>query len=235
MKRFDLAVSGREDTGKGPNRRLRVAGRIPAVLYGTGSEAEKVSLDYREFDRLIRLQGAAKGLFNLGGDLAKGGESVAVIREIQRDPVTRRFLHVDLYKIRMDQENDFEVAVQGTGVPAGVREGGILETHLRSVTVRCLPAKLPSSIAVDLLPLRVNQSLHVRDLTLPDGVTLVTDGDEVLYTVLALRVEKVAVAEVDPTAPAATPEVIGKKKPEEVAADAKGKAPAGKAPAAGKK
>lgn len=236
MKRYDLNIAGREQTGKGPNYRLRQEGRIPAVLYGTGSEASKVSVEYRQFERLINIQHGANALLDLKDD--KGTTTgIAIIREIQRDPVTRRFLHIDLYNIRMDQENDFEVAVHGTGVPIGVREGGILETHVRMVTVHCLPTNIPNAFDVDLTNLKLNHSLHVSDLTLPEGVALVTHGEEVLFTVIALRAEKAA-AETAATDAPATPEVIGKKKPEEAAAGAdKGKPAAGgdKKPAGGKK
>lgn len=227
MKRFNLAVSDRQDTGKGANRRLRITGKIPAVIYGGENEARKVTVDYREFERLIASPGGETGLLDLGADSASG--SVAVIREVQRDPVTRRFLHVDLYAIRMDQENNFEVAVHGTGIPVGVREGGLLETHMRSVIVRCLPANIPNVFNVDLLGLKSNHSIHVSDLKLPDNVAMVTDGHEVLFTVIQLRAEKVT-TDATADAAAATPEVIGKKKPDE--ADAKaapGKAGAAKA------
>lgn len=212
MKRFDLSVAERTDTGKGANRRLRSAGQIPAVVYGTGNETKKVALEYRDFERLMASPGGETGLLDLKSNGGPG--QVAVIREIQRDPVTRRFLHVDLYAIRMDQENNFEVAVHGVGIPVGVREGGLLETHLRSVTVRCLPAKIPNVFNIDLLGLKGNQSVHVRDIKLPEGVTMVTDEDEVLFTVIILRAEKAAEAAATEEAPAA-PEVIGKKKPEE--------------------
>jgi large subunit ribosomal protein L25 len=225
MKRYDLNIAGREQTGKGPNYRLRQEGRIPAVLYGTGSEASKVSVEYRQFERLINIQHGANALLDLKDD--KGTTTgIAIIREIQRDPVTRRFLHIDLYNIRMDQENDFEVAVHGTGVPIGVREGGILETHVRMVTVRCLPTNIPNAFDVDLLNLKMNHSLHVRDLTLPEGVSLVTHGEEVLFTVIALRAEKATTEVAAAEAPTA-PEVIGKKKPDEAAAADKGKPAAG--------
>ncbi|MGI8905852.1 MAG: 50S ribosomal protein L25 [Candidatus Sumerlaeaceae bacterium] len=214
MKRFDLAVVDRQDIGKGANRRLRSSGKIPAVIYGAESDARKVTLDYREFDKLIASPGGETGLLDLKSN--GGASNVAIIREVQRDPVTRRFLHVDLYAIRMDQENNFEVAVHGVGIPVGVREGGLLETHIRSVTVRCLPANIPNVFNIDLLGLKGNQSVHVSDIKVPENVTMVTDPHEVLFTVIVLRAEKVVTEEAAAAeaAPAA-PEVIGKKKAEE--------------------
>jgi len=212
MKRFNLAVDSRTETGTGPNRRLRVAGQIPAIVYGASSDPEKVTLNYREFEKLMSGSNAETGLINLSGSGISGGESVAVIREIQRDPLSRRYLHVDLYRVRMDQENDFEVAVHGVGVPVGVREGGLLETHLRAVTVRCLPNQIPDAFNVNLVDLKLNQSFHVSDIPLPEGVAMVTEGEETLFTVITVRGEKTT--EAAEGAPAA-PEVVGKKKPEE--------------------
>jgi large subunit ribosomal protein L25 len=212
MKRYNLAVDSRTETGTVPNLLLRFEGKIPAIMYGAGSEPEKVALNYREFEKLMSGSNAENGLINLSGAGIAGGESVAVIREIQRDPLSRRYLHVDLYRVRMDQQNDFEVAVHGVGVPVGVREGGLLETHLRAVTVRCLPNQIPDVFNVNLVDLKVNQSYHVRDIPLPEGVAMVTEGEETLFTVITVRGDKTAAA--TEGAPAA-PEVVGKKKADE--------------------
>lgn len=206
MDRIDVPVESRTETGKGPNYRLRQAGRLPAVIYGAGGESEKVSLNYREFDRLISRADAAKSILNINNN---GNVTTAVIRDIQRDPVTRRFLHVDLYRVRMDQENTFEIPVHGEGVPAGVREGGILETHLRNVEVRCMPDNLPTALTIDLTGLRLNSSIHASDLQLPQGVSLATEPGEVIFTVVAPQ-SGTTTGEEAPS----QPEVIGKKKGE---------------------
>ena len=211
MKKIDLSVESREETGTGPNYRLRQAGRLPGVIYGAGGTTEKISLDYHDFTLLMKRADAEKSLLNVK---APGvAETAAVIREIQRDPVTRRFLHVDLYRVRLDVPAVFEIAVHHAGTPQGVREGGILETHLRFVTVKCLPEQMPGAITIDIAGLKLNSSFHASELHLADGVTLMTHGEETLFTVLAPRGEAVA----DPEA-ATQPEVIGKKKPDEKAA-----------------
>jgi large subunit ribosomal protein L25 len=217
MQRMDLQVTPRSEMGKGPNRQLRAAGRIPAVIYGLG-DPEKVALDYRAFERSVSGAAAENVILTLNFDQGTSVAEIntAIIREVQRDPVTRRILHVDLYRLRMDVENDFEVPVHGQGAAMGVREGGILETIRRTVDIRCLPTDLPTSIEVDISGLRVNHSLHVSDLQVPEGVTLLTDPEEVLFTVLPPKAEVVPVAaeaeaEEEPT----QPEVIGKKKEEE--------------------
>lgn len=215
MKTLSVAVQSRDEIGKGANRRLRSAGRIPAVIYGVGSEPQKVSLDSREFEKFVsggEAQSTILSITGIGSGSAE--ENAAVVRELQRDPVTRRVLHADLYRIRMDVENDFEVAVHGVGIPIGVREGGILETHRRVLDIRCLPTRLPHFINVNLEGLKVNHSIHVADITAPEGVTIISGADEVLFTVLPPKQEVVAVAPVEGEEPV-QPEVIGKKKAEE--------------------
>lgn len=220
MQRKPMAFCPRVETGKGPNRQLRAAGRIPAVLYGVGAETTKMSLDAHDFGKLIHGVSPESTLFDIVAEgsaaAAAGEETVAVIREIQRDPVTRAILHVDLYRIRMDVENEFEVPVHPHGIAIGVREGGILETHMYSVLVRCLPANLPTGIDVDVVNLAINSALHVRDLKAPEGVTFASDADMVIYTILPPK------AEATPTPGAAVegeetaqPEVIGRKKEDE--------------------
>lgn len=217
MQQLDVTVSRRSDTGKGPNRRLRGSGKIPAVIYGISAPI-KVALDAHSFERQVSSRAAENMIINMNFDGGDGGSDIntAIIREIQRDPVTRRVLHVDLYRIRMDVENDFEVAIHAVGSPIGVKEGGILETVRRIIEIRCLPTMLPSSISVNITDLKVNHSIHVSDLQVPEGVTILSDADEVLFTVVPPKQEVVAT----PTAEAATeetaePEVIGKKKAEE--------------------
>jgi large subunit ribosomal protein L25 len=153
-------------------------------------------------------------MFNLleHGATVATDENVAIIREIQRDPVTRQILHVDFYRIRMDVENDFEVPVHTIGIPAGVREGGILETLRHMIEICCLPTLLPKSIDIDVTGMKINQSFHARDLTLPEGVALVTDSEEVIFNILPPK-EQVVVAPVEGEE-VAQPEVITKKKEE---------------------
>lgn len=207
MQQIELAAEPRTETGKGPNYRLRAAGRIPAVIYGAGQEPEKVSISYREFERVMKTPDVASAIINVTGI---GSPTTAVLREVQRDPVTRRYLHVDLFRVRMDVEGVFDVSVHGEGNPIGVREGGILETHLRTVQVRCLPANLPTGLHLDISGLKINASAHASDLQLPAGVTLVTEPTEVLFTVVLPQSGAITAAEGE----SGQPEVVGKKKEE---------------------
>ena len=209
MEIDNLTVASRSETGKGPNRRLRAKGLIPAVIYGSADEPVLVSLNNRELEKALSKANAETNLFHLNGEAVKSKTTV-VIREIQRDPLTRRYLHVDLFLVRMDQEAEFEVPVHADGNPIGVREGGLLETHVRSIVVRCLPGNLPEEIRVDISGLQVNQTYHVKDLPLPANVSLVTDSHETLFAIHALRTSSTD----EGSANASQPEVIGKKKEE---------------------
>lgn len=202
-----LSVTPRSETGTGPNRRLRAQGLVPAIVYGSEQEPVMVSLNFRELEKALSKANAETNLFSLSGE-GIGSSTTAVIREIQRDPLTRRYLHVDLFRVRMDQEAEFEVPVHATGTPQGVREGGMLETHLRSVIVRCLPSDLPTEINVDISGLGLNQTFHVSDLQVADKVSLVTDGHETLFAIHQLR----AAADAGEPGAVSAPEVIGKKK-----------------------
>lgn len=217
MERIKLPVERREKTGKGPNRRLRAAGRVPAVLYGAVGQPEKLSVNAHDFQQMLSQGRGENALLDIVYPEATdaGDTNVAVIREVQRDPLTRQLVHVDFYRIRMDVENDFEVAVRAHGSPHGVREGGILETHLYHVTVRCLPNNLPSALDVDISAMGINSALHVSDLPVPPGVKVLTDPETVVFTVLPPKKEAAVVAPVEGAAEPAQPEVIGKKKEEE--------------------
>ena len=216
MERVTIQYEPRAATGKGPNRQLRLKGRIPAVIYGPGIMPEKISLDSHDFGVLLQKVGSSSmfALQPTSSAQSSADERLAVIREIQRDPVTRRILHVDLYQVRLDVEADFEVPVHHLGVPIGVREGGILESHRHMVEVRCIPALLPKVIEADVTNLKINHAFHAGDLVLPEGLKLITDPEEVLFSVLPPKdyVEPTPAAEGEEIA---QPEVITRKKEEE--------------------
>lgn len=215
MERIELEVAPRTETGKGPNRRLRAAGRIPAVVYGADLNPAKVSVDAHTFTRLMdkgRVENALINLVRSSG--TKGSDDVvAVVREVQRDPLTRAILHIDLNSVRMDTETEFDLQIHHTGTPAGVKDGGILETHRHTLAVRCLPAAFPGQITVDLSGLKVNAGLYARDIPLPEGVRLMDEPDTLFYTVAPPKTEAAPAAAEgeEPT----QPEVIGKKKEDE--------------------
>ncbi len=222
MAVIPLSGTRREKLGKGGARKARAAGHIPGVLYGHGEEPVPVSVQAREFDLALRGHQGGNPIVNLA---VSGSEYTALIRDVQYDPVTHDVLHLDFQHISLTETIEVKVAVHLHGVPVGVKDGGgILETILRELEVRCLPTAIPPSIQVDVSHLDIGDSIHVREITVPD-VTILNDGEETVATVVPPTVmeEKPAeevVAEVAPT----EPEVIAKgKKEEEEAAAGEGK------------
>ena len=186
--RPSLAADPRTETGK-IVKRLRAAGRLPAVVYGHGVQSESLSLDARLFDDLRRHAGP-----NALIDLKVTGTRAAVpvlVHDVQVHPVTRRPLHVDLFAVRMTEEITVDVRLVPVGSSVAVDElGGTLLHQLESVRVKALPANLPQSIeyAIDGLT-DFEHTVHVRDLPIPGDVTLLTDVDEVVARVQAPRIE----------------------------------------------
>jgi len=213
MAVIPLGGTRRENLGKGGARKARAAGRIPAVLYGHGQEPVPVTIQAREFDLALRGHRGGNPIVNLA---VGGGEYTALIRAVQYDPLTHDVLHLDFQHISLTETIEVKVAVHLTGLPIGVKDGGgILETILRDIEVRCLPTAIPAAIEVDVSHLNIGDSVHVREVTVPN-VTILNDGAETIATVVPPTVmeEKPAEAVVAEAAPS-EPEVIAKGKKEE--------------------
>jgi large subunit ribosomal protein L25 len=176
MKRANLTVQSREDSGKGVARKLRQEGRIPGVLYGPGAEPEKISVDRRSIALLI--EGAGKGNTILNLDIEgreKQEEILALPKEVQHHPVTEELVHVDLLRISLDRAITTTVPIHLEGTPVGVKSGGVLEQQLRNLEIHCLPTDIPEMIEVMVENLDIGDTLHVSDLTIPAGVTVLSD------------------------------------------------------------
>jgi len=187
--RATLTAEHREITGK-KVATLRRAGRLPAVVYGHGVDSASVSVDAHEFEQLRRHSGP-----NALVDLSIDGKqpSPVLVSAVQVHPVNRKTLHVDLFLVRMTEELTVEVPLVASGEsPAVTLQGGTLLHPIESVRVRALPDHLPQSIEYSVESLTdFDTTIHVRDLTIPSDVTLLTDGDEIIAKVQAPRVEEV--------------------------------------------
>jgi len=208
-----LTAKLRTERGKGPARRLRVQGMLPAVLYGGDKEAVSLALEKRALDHLLHSQGA-HSIIDLHIESPDGPvKEQAMLLEFQRDPVTQHLLHADLIRIQAGQQIHVHVEVTGVGAPIGVREGGILERPAREVEIRCLPGDIPEHIEVDIGALALNHSVRAGDLTLSSNLHLITDPGVVLFHVAAPRAVAVAEPKAEEAeAEEAEPEVIGGKK-----------------------
>ena len=241
MKQVPLAAKIRTIRGSSRTRRLRATGLVPAEVYGHKEANQSIEVKEKE---LAQILASAKGdniFFALAIEGGKGSEPVlAVIKEIQYHKLNSRVLHADFHKVNMNEKIRIRVPVriQNADLCEGVKEGGTLQSFLRSVEVHCLPAQIPDAINVDALHLAIGSSVHVSDLKLPEGVKAVTPGDSVVMSVAQQMAEEVkaavpgaeGAAAAAPAAGAAEPEVITAKKKEEGEAGAKPEA--GKAAAA---
>jgi large subunit ribosomal protein L25 len=213
-----LQAEKRETRGKNEARRLRAAGRIPAVVYGAGREkAVEIAVDPKVLLRILHSESGVNTLIGLeGADLA-GGK--VLVKEYQLDPIDHRLLHADFYAVAMDQAITVTVPIVVKGEPRGVKQqGGIVDFVTRDLEIECLPGEIPEHIDIDISELMLHQGVRVRDL--PAGNwTPVTDPDTMIVHVVAVKAEEPAAAEAvaTPAAAAAEPEVIkrGKKEEEE--------------------
>jgi large subunit ribosomal protein L25 len=216
----------RETRGKNEARRLRLTGKVPAVLYGGKGQAITLTLNTKQVGAILRSESGHNTLFQV--DLG-GKHEPAILKDWLVDPVTGRLLHVDLLRIAMDVLMRVKVPVHTFGEPSGVKvEGGVFEMVTREVEVEVLPADIPTEFRADISGLALNQALRAGELQFDTTkIKLITDKDRVIAHVVALKVEEEK--PVDAVAAAtAEPEVIKKGKKDEEGeegeeADAKGK------------
>src|ERR1700689_867032 len=232
METFTVEGQVREGRGKGPARRTRLTGMVPAILYG-GKKKESISLtvNAKQVARILRSETGHNTIFTV--QVAEGAAEKAMVKDWQVDPVSGKLLHVDLFRIAMDVRMRVRVPVHTFGEPSGVKvEGGVFEMVTREVEVEVLPADIPTEFKADVSGLALNQALRAGDLQLDASkIKLITDKDRVIAHVVALRVEEEKPAEVVAAegATPAEPEVIKKGTKEEkgeegAKPEAKGKA-----------
>ena len=184
-----LTAERRSDAGKGVARKLRAAGKIPAVLYGQGVDTTPLTVDSRELTHLLHGSAGSNVLVDLVVD---GEEHLAIPREIQRDHIHSRFVHVDFLAVSRTQTITVSVPVHETGEAVGVKEGGVVEHHLREVQIECLPQDVPDELVIDITDVELGEMVHVSDLQTPAGVTILTNPDDAILSVITpalLRVE----------------------------------------------
>lgn len=225
MSELKIEVEERTETGSSASRRLRAAGKMPAVVYGGGKESVAIVVDRKTVGELLRQGGGgANAVFLL--QMAGTDKSRHVMtREITVDAISRHVTHIDFQRINMSNKVRVSVAINLEGVPDGVKnEGGVLDFINREVEVECLPSDIPSAIELDVSALAIGDTLEASDLELPKGVVLTDDTPRVLVSVAHSRVaaeieeaEAEAEAEADALIEAELdePEVIGRGKEEE--------------------
>jgi large subunit ribosomal protein L25 len=205
---------------KNAARRVRVAGKIPAVLYGPGNDPVAVEVDPKQISRILFSESGHNTIFDV--EVAGSPAAKAMIVDWQREPIKDRLIHIDMKRIALDKVLRVSVRVKLLGVPLGVKtEGGILDQVMREVEIECLPADIPSHIDVDVSDLGLHQVLRVNGLPHSDKIKYLDDEDATVAHVVTIREEVVAPAEgeaavaaTDAAAAPAEPEVAKKGKVE---------------------
>jgi large subunit ribosomal protein L25 len=213
-KSYELSATVREKVGKGAARSVRRQDMIPAVIYGHAREPQSLAIPTRDFEKLLERVSAECTVIEL--NLA-GGVARTLIREIQRHPYKKQILHVDFQELVAGEKVTVEIPLVFVGTPEGVRlSGALLEQILHSIEVLVDPANIPNHIDVDVTNLAMGHSLHVRELTLPAGLEVLSDEDA---TVCAVAAPRAAVEETpaEGVEAIAEPELIRKPKEEEEA------------------
>lgn len=188
MERVQLNTKQRTKTGKGNSRLTRRQGEIPAILYGPGSENIMLSLNMMDFDRIYKKSRAGNMLFDL--TIHNDGESYiksAMIREVQKHPLSRKYLHIDFYEVSMDRKIRTKVPVVTKGKSKGVEFGGLLQVIRRELEILCFPNQIPEAIELDVTELEVGDAVHVRDIQPPEHVEIPADVNFTVVTVIGVK------------------------------------------------
>ena len=216
MEEAMLKGQVRMQVGKGSAKKLRRQRLMPAVLYGGASGPVAVTINPLDMMKLLGTGAGENVLITLALDGDGERSRTVILKELQRDPVREWPLHADFLEVSMERKIKVQIPIRLVGEAVGVKlKGGILEQQLREVTVECLPGDIPSPIQVDVTQLDLGHAIHVRELTVGEGIRVLEDPARPVVGVLVQRVaveEAAAVAEEKP----AEPEVVGKKEGKEV-------------------
>ena len=225
MAEITVKAEGRSDFGKNASRRLRHKGMVPAIVYGGKSGNVSVAVDPKALQRVLRSEAGRNAILKL--EIAGQGETSAILKSWQVDPVRENFLHADFYRIAMDVALRVTVPIATKGEARGVKtDGGILELVTRQIEIECLPGDIPERIELDVTDLGLNQALRVSDLPITAKLKVLQNPDQVVVHVVSVK-EEVPVAaaavpaegEAAAAAAPAEPEVLKKGKKEEEPAE----------------
>lgn len=216
MKAVSLNVFDRTRTRRGGSKRLRSAGRVPAVMYGRSTQPANLEVSARDMEDLLHRSASETILVDLSLQGDQPSQHLALVQEVQHHPLSGRLLHVDFHQVAANEEVTVTLPVESEGTPAGVKAGGVLEHVLFKVKVRALPKHLPEVVMVDVSGLEVGQTIHIGELKLPEGVTAVGDpGIPVVSVAAPLTEAQETEASEAGGAPVAEPEMIKEKKASE--------------------
>jgi len=217
MEKINLSASVRAQTGKSASSHLRKKGLIPAVVYKGGKKTIHVEVSVKELEGVLHTDAGENVIINLkiSGEGKKPDKTV-IIKDIQHDPVKDDFLHVDFNEILLTEKIEVKVPVEVKGEAVGVKDGGVLEHVLWELEVECLPMDIPEKIVFDITPLKIGDTVYVKDLSVPLTVKVLNDPENPVVSVATPQEEAVEEAPAE-GGEATEPDVIKQKKEEESA------------------
>lgn len=193
MQQKQMNIELRTKTGTGANRRLRNADMVPGVVYGKGFDPISVTVPARDLQNAISGAGGQNNLITLigGGSL---DQNIAIVVDLQRDPVKRTIKHVDLHRINPSEKIRVTVPVVIKGTAVGVKEGGLLDLAHHELHIECLPGNIPDNIVIDVTDLKIAHSIHVNEITLPEGVAILDQPKIPVVSILGRAKEEAPAA-----------------------------------------
>ncbi len=198
MEITDLAAQVRKEQKKGPARRLRQQGFVPAIFYGGSTENIQLAVKSSDLLKLRKEKKDHAFIKLIIDDGGKKQEKLSLIKELQIQPLTGKFFHADFYEVDMNKKLAFDVTLNFTGKAIGVENGGELQHIKREVKVLCLPVDLPDHLDVDITAIEIGHSIKVKDIKIPEGLTHLDPPDAAVVSVAAVKVVKVEAADAAP-------------------------------------
>lgn len=187
MEIHTVKAQTRNTAGKGSSRSLRRDGRIPAILYGSDIETVALSVSNYDMEHLFKKVSYSQALLNLVVENGQSFEKMVMIKEIQADPVSHQYLHIDFYEVRMDRKITATVPVVLKGTAKGIINGGIVQNIRRELEVVCFPADIPKNIMIDISDLDIGDAIHVEDIKLEGDMEIPYDVNFAIVTVVSSK------------------------------------------------
>ncbi|MGC8871259.1 MAG: 50S ribosomal protein L25/general stress protein Ctc [Caldimicrobium sp.] len=185
MKQVTLKVKKREKLGKETAKKIRREGFIPAILYGKGIDPTPLTIKYSDFEKIYKRYKGEALIYTLEFENGVITRKQAILKEIQRHPVTDMVIHIDFQAIEEGKPIEIKVPLEFVGKPIGLTKGGVLEIMLHEITIECLPKDIPDKIVVDISSLDVGDNLHVADIKVPENIKIVDRPEETVVTIVA--------------------------------------------------
>ncbi len=195
MKVVTLSAIKREKTGKESAKKLRKQGLIPAIVYGAHEDPLPIAVKFSDFERIMVRHKGDMIIFNLE---IKNGETInkqAILKDYQIHPVTDKVIHIDFQAIHKGETISVDVPIEFVGKPEGLSKGGVMEILMHEITVECIPSKIPDKLVVDISSLDLGDTLHVKDIPVPEGVKIAEDPESPVVTIVEEEAEGAAAAE----------------------------------------